>query len=194
MVFQVNTYSVLLISASEKFTSITLPLLPASDYYPVTVVHSVNEARRRLINEDFDLVIVNSPLPDEAGVQFAADVCSSSDSGVLLLVRNEVYEDTYYQGLSSGVVTLSKPISQQMMSHNLRVLCSIRERLRRVKTNQATLEEKMDEIRLINRAKLLLIQKQGLTEQEAHRYLQRQAMERHISKRETAEDIIRNYQ
>ncbi len=194
MVFQENTYSVLLVSASEKITATTLELLPSTDYYPVIVARSVAEAQRRLIGETFDLVIINSPLPDDAGIPFAMDICSNSDSGVLLMVRSDLYEQTYYKVLPFGVVTLSKPTSTQMVSHNLRVLCSIRERLRRVKTRQATVEEKMEEIRLVNRAKLLLIQCLNMTEAEAHRQIQRQAMEQHLSKREIAANIIRTYQ
>ena len=80
-----------------------------------------------------------------------------------------------------------------MVSHNLRVLCSIRERLRSVKKQQNTVEERMKEIRLENRAKLLLIQCLSMTETEAHRYIQQQAMDRHLSKREVIENIIRTY-
>ena len=194
MLFQENTYSVLLVSASEKVTSATLPLLPATDYYPVVIAHSIREAQRILIGEGFDLVIINSPLPDDAGLQFAADTCANSDAGVMLMVQSDLYEDTCSKVVPFGVVTLSKPTSTQMVSHNLRVLCSIRERLRGVKTRQESLEEKMEEIRLVNRAKLLLIQCLNMTEAEAHRHIQRQAMERHLSKREVAANIIRTYQ
>ena len=58
MVFQANTYSVLLVSASEKNVAATLPLLPPSDFYPVSVAGSVSEAQRRLMGESFDLVII----------------------------------------------------------------------------------------------------------------------------------------
>ena len=145
MVFQANTYSVLLVSASEKNVAATLPLLPPSDFYPVSVAGSVSEAQRRLMGESFDLVIINSPLPDDAGIQFSMDVSSTTDAGVMLMVRSDIYEDTYYSVLPAGVVTLSKPTSIQMVSHNLRVLCSIRERLRSVKKQQNTMEERMKE-------------------------------------------------
>ena len=194
MVFQNNTYGVLLVSASEKLNETILPLLPPTDFWPVTVANSVNDARRRLLEDSFDIVIVNSPLPDSAGVQFAVDVCMSSESGVLLLVKSEIYEDTYYKVLPFGVVTLSKPTNSQMVSQNLRVLCAMRERLRQIKSKQATVEEKIEEIRLINRAKWLLIERLKMTEPDAHRYITKQAMEQRVSKRETAESIIRTYQ
>lgn len=193
MVFQANTYSVLLVSASEKNITATLSLLPPSDFYPISVAGSVSEARRRLMEESFDLVIINSPLPDDAGIQFSMDISSTTDAGVMLMVRSDIYEDTYYSVLPAGVVTLSKPTSIQMVSHNLRVLCSIRERLRGVKKQQNTVEERMKEIRLENRAKLLLMQCLNMTEAQAHRYMQQQAMDRHLSKHEVAENIIQTY-
>ena len=184
----------LLVSASEKFNTAALSLLPVTDYYPVTVAGSVSEARRRMLGETYDLVIVNAPLPDDPGVDFAMEACGESDAGVLLLIRSELYEETYYQVLPAGVITLAKPTNLQMISQNLRVLCAIRERLRGIREHQATVEEKIEEIRLINRAKWLLIECLHMTEQEAHSHITRQAMEQRISKREIAESIIRTYQ
>ena len=154
----------------------------------------MNEARRRLLENAFDIVIINSPLPDTSGVRFSTDVCGSSDAGILLLVKSEIYEETYYKVLPYGVVTLSKPTTTQMISHNLRVLCAIRERLRAVRSKQTTVEAKIEEIRLVNRAKWLLIQCLNMTEPDAHRYIVEKAMEQRISKREAAETIIRTYQ
>ena len=155
---------------------------------------SVNEAQRRLLENPFDIVFINSPLPDSSGIRFSMDVCNNSEAGVLLLVNHEIYEETYYKVLPSGVVTLSKPTNTQMVSQNLRILCAMRERLRTVKSKQATVEEKIEEIRLVNRAKWLLIQCLNMTEPDAHRYILRKAMEQRLSKREAAEIIIRTYQ
>ena len=194
MLFQSEPYSVLLVSASEKFNTAALSLLPTTDYYPVTVAGSVSEARRRMLGESFDLIAVNAPLPDDLGVEFAMEACAESDAGVLLLIRAETYEDTYYQVLPAGVITLSKPTSMQMISQNLRVLCAMRERLRAMRRHQTTVEEKIEEIRCINRAKWLLIECLHMTEPDAHRYITRQAMEQRTSKKEIAENIIRTYQ
>ena len=194
MVFQNHTYSVLLVSSSEKMTEAISALLPVTDYWPVATVGSVNEARRKLLEGPYDLIIVNSPLPDSSGIRFSMDACGAGEAGVLLLVKHENYEDIYYKVLPYGVVTLSKPTNTQMVSQNLRVLCAMRERLRQLKSKQATVEEKIEEIRLINRAKWLLIERAQMTEPDAHRYLLARAMEQKITKREAAEQIIRTYQ
>ena len=169
-------------------------LLPPSDFWPVDTVSGIAEARRRLITASYDLVIINSPLPDDPGLGFACDLCAQSDAGVLFLVRSDLYEETYYKLLPAGAVALQKPLSLPVMGQALRMLCAMRERLRTLRRHQATVEEKIDEIRLINHAKWLLIECLHMTEPEAHRHLVREAMEQRCSKREVAENIIRTYQ
>ena len=57
----------------------------------------------------------------------------------------------------------------------------------------ATLEDKMEEIRIVNRAKWLLISELKMSENDAHRYIEKQAMDRCITRRAMAESIIRTY-
>lgn len=51
----------------------------------------------------------------------------------------------------------------------------------------------MQEIRIVNRAKWALIENLKMTEADAHRYIEKQAMDRCIAKREVAEEIIKTY-
>ena len=183
----------MLVSASEKFNATTIELLPMTDYWPVVTANSVAEARRRLLEQEFDIVLINAPLPDDFGLRLAIDVCSGSDAVVLILVKNELYNDIYSKGVGYGVLTLSKPTSTQTVSQALRILCATRERLRQVKAKQSTVEEKIEEIRLVNRAKWKLIERLNMSESEAHRYIEKQSMDQRITKREVAENIINNY-
>ena len=192
MVFQSDTYSVLLVSASEKLNTAVASALPSTDFWPVRTVRSISQARRLTLENPFDLILVNSPLPDGSGLSFCIDVCSKSESGVLLLVPGEDYEETYYQALPHGVMTLSRPVTRDVLTHSLRLLCAVRERLRSVGKAQATVEEKMEELRLVNKAKWILMERRGMKEDEAHKAILRRAMERRISKKEAAEQIIRS--
>ena len=193
MVFQERTYSVLIVTASDSFVSSVMPLLPITDYWPVTTARSVGEARRRIAETDFDIVLSNAPLTDDFGMRLAIDICTNSGAGVLLMVKNDLFNDIYAKVVSYGVITLSKPTNLQMVAQNLRILCATRERMRQMQARQATVEEKIEEIRLVNRAKWLLIECLGMTEPEAHRYIEKQSMDERISKREVAENIIKTY-
>ena len=57
----------------------------------------------------------------------------------------------------------------------------------------ASVEEKMEEIRIINRAKWLLIEQLKMTENQAHRYIEKQAMDRCVTRRAIAENILSTY-
>ena len=79
MIFRDETYSVLLVSASDKFNATTTTLLPVTDYWPVTTVKSIAEAKRRLLDQPYDIILINAPLPDDFGMRLAID----ADSGAL---------------------------------------------------------------------------------------------------------------
>lgn len=193
MVFQERTYSVLLVSGGDKFAQTLMALLPPSHYWPVTAVKTAGEARRVLAGQTYDMVFINTPLPDDFGTQLASDICGRSDAGVLMFVASELFQEVSDQATERGILTLPKPTSTQMITHFLRVLCAVRERMRRMEEKQASVEEKIQEIRLVNRAKWALIQCLGMSEEEAHRYLEKQAMDHRISKREAALQVLSTY-
>lgn len=190
MVFQERTYGVLIVSASDQFTEAMRALLPPTDYAPVDIAHSAGSARRALLGSAYDLVLIQTPLRDEFGSRLAVDICQSSGAGVLLLVKKEIYDDVYAKVMDQGVMVLPVPTSTQMVAQTLRILCAARERLRRMEEKQATVEEKIEEIRLVNRAKWLLIERLGMTENEAHHYIEKQAMDLRKSRKEVAGSII----
>lgn len=189
-----HAYSVLVVSASAKFNESVRGLLPERFYWPVTVLTDAAGARRALAENSYDLVLINTPLPDEFGTRLALDACESSSAGVLLLVKAEHCPDIEAQVSAHGVLTLAKPTSAQLFAQTLRLLCITRERLRGMEKKAVTLQEKMEEIRLVNRAKWLLIEELKMTEQEAHRYIEKRAMDRCVTRRAVAEQILSTYQ
>ena len=92
-----------------------------------------------------------------------------------------------------GVFTLPKQTSKPTLLTAINWMSSARERLRKTEKKTLSIEEKMEEIRIVNRAKWILIRELKLDEPEAHRYIEKQAMDRCISKRIVAEEIIKTY-
>ena len=193
MSLEVRGYSVLVASASESFNSALTPLLPESVFSPVHIVSSISAAQRRLAERSFDFVIVNSPLPDDPGIRFSIDACTAKGTIVLLLVKSEIHMGVYDKVVAHGVFTLPKPTSRQTLAQALGWMSSARERLRRIEKKSLSIEEKMEEIRLVNRAKWLLISELKMDEPHAHRYIEKQAMDFCITKRQVAENIISTY-
>lgn len=193
MIFHEKTYSVLVVSAGQKFDETLTRMLPPSEYYPVQFVRNIAAARREMLAKSFDFVIVNAPLPDDPGIRFAADACGQSKTVVLLLVPGDIYESVNARVVPEGVFTLSKPVAAQSLLQGLKWMAPARERLGKLEQKATSLEEKMQEIRQVNRAKWLLIENQGMSEGEAHRSIEKQAMDRCVSRRQVADEIIRAY-
>lgn len=188
-----HIYSVLVVSSAEKFVRPMLEMLPEKMFDPIMAATDAAQARRKLLENDFDIVIVNSPLKDEFGTRLALDICSKSSAGVLLFVKAEHYADITAKVMPYGVLTISKPTSSSMIAQSVQMLCSTRERLRIMEKKNASVEEKIEEIRIVNRAKCLLIEQLKMTESEAHRYIEKQAMDRCVTRRVIAENIILTY-
>ena len=193
MSLQERVYSVLVVSAAENFNASLKPLLPESRFSPVRFEGSVNVAKRLMMERGYDFVVINSPLPDEVGTRFAIDVCSFNGVVALLFVKSELYAAAHNKVAEHGVYVLPKPISKSVIAQALDWMIATRERLRRLEKKTVSIEEKMQEIRLVNRAKWILISELKMTEEDAHKYIEKQAMDRCVSKREIAEDIINTY-
>ena len=188
-----RVYSVLVVSAAEKLNIALSDLMPETHYQPVKYVSSVSAGKQAWNERSYDYVVINSPLPDETGIRFAIDIGNSKGAVVLLLVRPELCEDVREKVAEYGVFTMTKPLSRPMLTFALDWMASARELLRKLEKKTLSVEEKMEEIRVVNRAKWLLISELKMEEPQAHRYIEKQAMDRCISKREVAEEIIKTY-
>ena len=187
-----RVYSVLLVSAAKNVNDAIRELLQETLCVRLSEANSVGAAKRKLAEQSYDLVLVNSPLPDDTGIRFAVDAASGS-TVALLLVRAELLDEITDRVLPHGVFTLPKPSSRLMLQTAFHWLASARECLRKTEKKAVTLEEKMAEIRLVNRAKWLLIDREGMDEPTAHRYIEKQAMDRCVSKLTVAEQIVQRY-
>ena len=193
MIVGAETYSVLVVSNQLKFNEAITPMLPPSEYYPVCFTGNIAAARREMLSQRFDLVIINAPLLDDPGTRFAIDASNRMDTVVLLLLRAENYEDVNERVTSHGVFTLQVPVPASTLRQGLKWMISARERLRRLETKNLSIEEKMEEIRLVNRAKWVLIEQLKMNESDAHHHIEKQAMDLCTSKKEIARSIIKTY-
>lgn len=188
-----RAYSILIVSATDAFTSAFADLLSETRYSPVHTAAGINAARRMLTERAYDFVIINAPLRDDIGVRFAIDICSNKQAVVLLMVKSDIYSGVREQTAEYGVFTLPKPIPKATMAYALSWLESARERLKQFEKKSLSIEEKMAEIRLVNKAKWILISRLSMGEPEAHRYIEKQAMDRCVTKRAIAEEILKTY-
>jgi response regulator NasT len=186
--------SALLVSDSEKDTALITGFLNAASIYQVTPLQSCDSARRLILKQDFDLVIVDAPLRDESGESFSRYVASQGVSQTLLLVKSESFESASAACEDNGVLTISKPVDKALLWSALSLAKSVQNRIKRIQDENTHLRQKIEDIRIIDRAKCLLISYMNMREQEAHRYIEKQAMDMRSSRRIVAEGILKRYE
>ena len=185
-------YRVLIAGANDRTFDSLRELLPPDSYEPPLRAGSAGEAKRMLLETDVDLVILNAPLRDEFGTQLALNL-AQDNLCVLMLVPAESFDAVCYKVEDEGILTLSKPVSRNGLLGAIKLLTAMRGKLRKLDRQNQALQEKMQDIRTVNRAKWLLIEIKRMTENEAHYYIEKQAMDMRLSRREVAEEIIRYY-
>lgn len=193
MLYKEYTYSVLIVSSSQSFTDSIRRLLPENEFSPVVTVETSGEAQRLTVDRRFDMVLINSPLADDFGTTLALNAVTDSKSGVLMFVKSDMYEEVTDRVSDFGVFTLAKPMSASMVHQVLNIMYVMQERFRVIDKKKQSLEEKMREIRCINHAKWVLISNMNVSEEDAHKLIEKQAMDTRRTKMEVAEAIIKTY-
>ena len=185
--------SVLVVSASQKITDLFNELLPSGTFSPIISASSCGEAKRMLISADYDIIVINTPLADEFGSDFALDLVSDSSAAVLLLASSDLYGEVSSKVEGYGVMTISKPLNRTTLYTAMTLAFATRARLRVMEKKNRSLSAKMSEIRIVNRAKWALIESLGMTEEQAHHYIEKQAMDLRMPKGEIAVNILKTY-
>lgn len=185
---------ILIVSSSGKAAALLQDLLPPELHAGVQALPSGSSARRQLAEADYDLILINAPLSDESGEALAAESAQGSAAGVLLLVKNELVDDVSVRVEDFGVFVLGKPLNRPLFYQALKLAQSAHKRMMGLRRENERLQNRIEEIRRIDRAKCVLIQRLGMTEDQAHRYIEKQAMDLRISRRQVAEAILKTYE
>ena len=186
--------SILLVGSTEKSQALLHALVPPGSFSTVNMVRSGGEARRLTQTVDPALVVISAPLSDESGLDLALELAHTNFSGVLLLVKADLAEAVSMRVEEYGVLVLGKPVAKPLFDQAMRFSLAMRNRMLALREENARLEKKLADTKLIDRAKCLLIQYLGMTEDEAHRQIEKQAMDNRQTKTAVARSILASYE
>ena len=192
MMLSERVYRALIVSSSEKFITEIGSLLTV-ERFDKDAAKNAGQARRDSLDKAYDFVIVNAPLTDEFGTRLCMDISGTSGTVAVIFAPAEVYDEIIYKYTPYGIFVIKKPVSQQTVVQSLSLLISARERLRLVEKKAGKAENKLEEIRVVNKAKWFLIDNEDMSENDAHKYIEKAAMDSGISKKQAAQIIIEKY-
>ena len=184
----------LIVSAGASSNEYISARLAELGYTRPTIIPSGAEARRRMLESDFELIVVNAPLPDEFGHELCSSAVEKTDAGVVLLAKAAAAEQLLAPMSEQGVLLLSKPFSNTLFLQAIHLAAASNHRLQRLRQENARLQDKISQIRLVSRAKCCLVEHERLTEAEAHRRIEKLAMDTRRDRTEIAQEILDSYE
>ncbi len=186
--------SVLLVGSSDKSRALLQALLPPELFDGATLCQCGGEARRFSAQTAYTLVVINTPLSDENGLDLALLLARQSSASVILLVKSDLADAVAARMEPRGVMVLAKPVAKTLFEQALRFARVMNGRLDTLKQANEELEQKLADVRLVDRAKCVLIQYLRMTEDQAHRHIEKQAMDTRQTKAAIARSILATYE
>ena len=184
--------NVLIVCGKSEVASSMESTLFKEGYYPVNCAHSANEARRQFFLQP-DLIIVSAPLPDELGIDFVYDAHERTSAGIIVIARPEQVSSMQDALESTGAMILPKPINRLTLLQSARFALSVRNSMEQLRIERDKLKKRMDERKIIEQAKWLLVERLSISEPEAFRYIQKKAMDLRLPQLQVAEEILKEY-
>lgn len=182
----------LIVSESKPiFTAIAQTLRTLGEY---NFIHAVSGSQARIICLDrtVDIVIVDKVADDNA-VELSKHLAEKKEAGVILLTDLASYEETAHNLEQHGIIVLSKPLNKALFNMAIRITNAVNYRVRGYVDKAMTLEKKISEIKLVNRAKLVLMERLKYSEEKAHRHIEKTAMDMRVDRRTVAMNILKTY-
>lgn len=185
---------VFVISSNENFRRYVRENLPDGDFVVAGGAETCTEARQKMMQSGCSVFLINIPLPDENGSELACDLSENQTGTVVAVVRAENEPEMRRAMEPAGVFVLGRPFPHAAFHQALYDAAAANARIQVVSLENQRLQVKLLDLRIVNRAKYALIQYLGMTENEAHKYIEQQAMNMRISKRVAAENILKTYE
>ena len=183
----------LIVSAGANSNEYIAARLSEMGYRRPVIIPSGAEARRRMSESDFELIVVNAPLPDEFGHELCITAVEQTDAGVVFLVKAAQAEQLLAPLNEQGVLLLSKPFSNTLFVQAMHMAAASNHRLLLLRQKNQRMQEKLAQVRLVSRAKCCLIELGHMTEAKAHRYIEKKAMDTRRDRAEVAQEILDSY-
>lgn len=169
-------------------------LLNKEGFGDVLVLEDSTVAKEMVVSDEYDLIVINVPLEKETGLELAIFCGENTTSSIMVIVQENKSVEVAQMMTSKGIMVISKPINKHLFHHYLMFSECFKKRMHRVVKENTKLKSQVETMKLVNRAKILLMQNLRMTESQAHHYLEKQAMDLRKSKYDIALRILNTYE
>jgi response regulator NasT len=165
-------------------------ILEAEGYEVVGETGRGDEAVDLVAEHHPDLAILDIKMPGLDGIEAARRISSDHRTAALILTafsQRNLIEDARDAGVAAYLV---KPFQRSEIVPAIEVAIARFEEHRAIEDEVASLEDKLETRRLVDRAKGILMDKHGMKEADAFSFIQRTAMSKRTRMQDVAREVI----
>lgn len=151
---------------------------------------SGNETIRKIRTGPPDILLINFEMPDVTGLEVATIIGDENLCSVILFITN-MQRDFCVSIVEDYDITLFlKPINRVALLSTLDTVLQNRRRMGRMEKELNELKQGLEDRKVIERAKGILMKRKSISEGEAYRRIQKMSMDSRVAMRDIAFKII----
>lgn len=187
-----STIRVLVAEDNALERSTLVDLLGVLGYMVVAEVDSGTEAIAKAQQFMPDAVLLDMHMPGASGVQAADEIAAALPGTAVVLITGDLSLTLSSADVlrSTAVALLPKPMPPATLDATLRMAVTRARELLSARREAAEAKQQLEERKLIERAKGILMRRTGSSEQEAYRIMQRSSQDRSVRMVDIARAVI----
>ena len=183
----------ILIIGSQKDAEHLCRLLSEFGCACVEKSFSAAKGKQVLCNDAYDLVIISTPLSGALGFEFACSCANITTAGILLMIGEDLTEEQKVQATNMGALVMKKNFYKTSFQKIMKLLTVAHDHPAGIRGECVQLQKKMEEMRIIDRAKEVLMERLLLSEEQAYHYITKHAMDMRVTKIKVAQAVLYTY-
>lgn len=187
-----DSIRILLAEDDDDARAILVELLGALGHTVAAQVATGREAVERAKELRPDAVLLDVHMPDGSGIEAAQEIRQAVPSAAVVLFSGDQSVSLSDEEISAtaAVAFLPKPTPPRMLDSTLRMAVRRAKELSSAQGEAASARQQLENRKLIERAKGILMRRTGSSEQEAYRILQRTSQDRSVPMVEIAKAVL----
>lgn len=186
---------ILILSRSSESLKMMKHFLLVNNETDIHLVQDADNAKGMLHEHYFDIIILDYPfLQDRHEISFLVSLCETRNTFVIVITNKSEYPHIREKVEKFGIFTMIKPIHSDVLSQFLGFIHAEKYRYSQYERKNERLLDKIKEIKLVDRAKCLLIENEFISENEAHKKIEQSAMNKRMTRYEVAKAIVDTYE
>lgn len=137
-----------------------------------------------------DVAILDIKMPGVDGLEAAREIATLDTTAIVILTAFSQRDLIEQARDAKAVAYLIKPFQKEELIPAIEIAVARFKEAKALEAEVESLQERLEVRKLLDRAKAKLMDDYGLTESEAYRFIQTQAMNRRVKMKEIAQQIL----